>query len=344
MGTALYYSPRHQDHQVPGHPEAPSRVTTAWARLEQHGLGLDLAREEPEPVNLADLERVHTAAHIRHIRSLAAAGGGWIDADTFVTPASYDAALVAAGGAVEACAAVLAGRYQNAFVLLRPPGHHALADRAMGFCLFNNVAVAAAWALAAGGAERVLIVDLDVHHGNGTQEIFYERADVCYFSVHQYPLYPGTGRLNETGAGMGAGYTVNLPLPPGSGDAVYTRAFDAVLTPLAWRYRPDLILVSAGYDAYWRDPLADMRLTVDGYAVLLERLRALAADLCGGRLVVVLEGGYHLEGLAAAVVASCQVLAGLPPLTDPFGRPPATDIPPAATQVLAAARELHGLR
>ena len=344
MGTGLYYSARYLEHGAAGHPESPARLEVAWAELQRHGLLDHVALIEPGPAELADVERVHAAGHVRLVRALAAEGGGWVDGDTLVSPGSYDAALRAAGAAVEGCAAVLSGRQQNAFALVRPPGHHALPDRAMGFCLFNNVAVAAASALAVGGADRVLVVDFDVHHGNGTQDIFYDRADLCLFSTHQHPLYPGTGRLSETGAGAGAGCTANLPLPPGCGDAVYARVFDEVLAPLARRCRPDLILVSAGYDAHWSDPLAGMRLTVDGYVALMERLRDLAAELCGGRLVAVLEGGYNLDAVAAAVVASCQVLAGQPPVAEPLGPPPAARAPQAADSVLAAAREIHHLQ
>jgi len=343
MSTGLYYSPRYLEHAAPGHPESPERLQAARAQLERHGVLRDVALKEPEPVDPAEVERVHGAGQIRAIRALAADGGGWVDGDTFVAPASYDAALRAAGAAVEACGAVLAGRQENAFALVRPPGHHAMANRSMGFCLFNNVAIAAAWALAAGGVERVLVVDFDVHHGNGTQDIFYERADVCFLSTHQWPLYPGTGRVQEAGVGAGQGYTLNLPLPARCDDGVYVRAFDEVLAPLARRYRPELILVSAGYDAHWRDPLASMRLTVEGYVALVERLRALAAELCGGRLVLVLEGGYNLEAVGAAVVATCQVLAGLPPIGDPTGKPVGVVAPPEADAVLAAARSAHGL-
>jgi acetoin utilization deacetylase AcuC-like enzyme len=343
MATGLYYSPLYLQHVAPGHPESPARLVTAWAQLQRYGLLNDVIVAEPPPADLEDLERVHTPLHVRTVRAIAEDGGGWIDGDTFVAAASYDAARLAAGAAIAGCDAVLSGRQENAFALVRPPGHHALPDRAMGFCLFNNVAVAAAWARARGGAERVLIVDFDVHHGNGTQDTFYDRADVVLFSTHQFPLYPGTGRLAETGAGAGTGYSVNLPLPPGCGDAVYARAFDEVLAPLARRWRPDLILVSAGYDAHWSDPLANMRLTVDGYVGLVERLCALARELCDGRLVALLEGGYNLGAVAASVVATCQVLSGQAPIGDPLGAPPSAPPPSAADQVLAAARELHGI-
>jgi acetoin utilization deacetylase AcuC-like enzyme len=343
MATGLYYSPRYLLHEAPGHPESPARLETAWQQLQCYGLLSDMALTEPSPADLADLERVHTARHIKAVRALAADGGGWIDGDTFVAAASYDAALLAAGAAVDACRAVLAGRQQSAFALVRPPGHHALPDRAMGFCLFNNVAVAAAWAVEQGGAQRVLIVDFDVHHGNGTQGIFDERGDICFLSTHQFPLYPGTGRVGEMGMGDGAGTKVNVPLPPGCGDGTYLDAFDQILVPLARRWQPDLILVSAGFDAHWTDPLANMRLTVEGYVGLVERLQALAAELCGGRLVALLEGGYSLGAVAASVVATCQLLSGQAPIGDPLGAPPAFEPPRTADQVIAAVRTLHHL-
>jgi acetoin utilization deacetylase AcuC-like enzyme len=338
MTTALYYSDAYLGHGIPSHPESPARVAAVWDGLRQHGVLAAAGLHAPPAADPGDLERIHTPVHIRTVQALAGAGGGWMDGDTLVTPGSYEAATLAAGAALDATARVLRGEVANAFALVRPPGHHALPDRAMGFCLFNNVAVAAAWALAAGGAERVLVVDFDVHHGNGTQDAFYERADVVFFSVHQFPLYPGTGRVQETGSGAGAGATCNVPLPPGSGNAAYLRAFDEVLAPLAQRTRPDLILVSAGYDAHWRDPLAQMRLTIDGYVALVERLRDLAADLCGGRLVLVLEGGYALDALAAAAVVTCEVLLGQPPSAALREAAAVEADPPRADAVLASAR------
>lgn len=336
--TALYYSPRFLLHEAPGHPETPARLSAAWAGLERQGLLLDLPVVAPVPADLADIEQLHSAPYIRTVRAIAQDGGGWMDGDTYVNPASFDAAQLAVGAARDATMAVLGGHHENALVLVRPPGHHAVRDHAMGFCLFNNVALAANWAVTAGGARRALIVDFDVHHGNGTQDLFYERADVCFFSVHQFPLYPGSGRLQETGRGAGEGTTANLPLPPGCGDTEYLRGFDEVLAPLARRWQPDVILVSAGYDGHWRDPLANMQLTVDGYVALMERLRALAAELCGKRLVTVLEGGYNLDAVAAAVVATAQTLSNQPPVSDPYGQPQGHRPPPLAEEVLQAAR------
>jgi acetoin utilization deacetylase AcuC-like enzyme len=290
------------------------------------------------------LELIHSASHVVAMRELMARGGGRIDADTVVSSSSWEAALRAAGAAVEAVDAVAAGRLDNAFCLVRPPGHHATPDRAMGFCVFNNVAIAAQWLLANGRARRVAILDYDVHHGNGTQDAFYSRADVLYVSTHQYPLYPGTGHWRETGAGEGDGYTLNVSVPPGSGDVVYAAALESIVEPVVRRYRPDFILVSLGFDAFWADPLASLRLSIGGaYAPLIASACTLADELCSGCIVVALEGGYVLEALAHGTDASCRLLLGEQPESDPLGPPPeqlsVADIDP----LLRAIRDLHGL-
>jgi acetoin utilization deacetylase AcuC-like enzyme len=230
--------------------------------------------------------------------------------------------LVAAGGLVDAVEAVLNGRMDNAFAMVRPPGHHALTSRGMGFCLFNNVAVAARYALEEKGLERILIVDFDVHHGNGTQDSFYEESSVLYFSTHQYPYYPGTGHWREIGKGEGQGYTANVPLPGGVGDEGFQLIFDELLYPLAERYQPQLILVSAGYDSHWDDPLAMMGLTITGYANLARTLKAMADDFCGGKIAFTLEGGYHLEVLSHSILNALKVLLGDEDIVDPLGPSP----------------------
>jgi acetoin utilization deacetylase AcuC-like enzyme len=254
------------------------------------------------------------------MRALTARGGGSIDPDTVVSADSLEAAQRGVGGLVEAVEAVSAGRLDNALCLARPPGHHATPDRAMGFCMFNNVAIAAAWLLREGRARRVAILDYDVHHGNGTQDAFYERSDVLYISTHQVPLFPGTGHWRDTGLDAGVGYTLNVSLPPGCGDLVYARALDQIVEPAVRRYAPDFVLVSLGFDAYWGDPLASLRLSIGGaYVSLLRSAVQLAAELCGGRLVVGLEGGYVLEALAHGSDAVCRLLLGDEPLPDPLG-------------------------
>jgi acetoin utilization deacetylase AcuC-like enzyme len=301
--TRLYFDDRMLAHDPGrGHPERPDRLRAIRAALE----GAPGEWVVPAPAAREDLLRVHDAAHVDRIEALRGRVAG-LDPDTATSPGSVEAALLAAGAAVQAVDA--GGR---AFALVRPPGHHAEPDRAMGFCLFNNVAVAAAHALAT-GRERVLVVDWDVHHGNGTQDAFYDRDDVLFFSTHRFPFYPGTGGAREHGRGPGEGYTVDVPLPPGLGDGDYARVFSEVLLPIADDFRPDLVLVSAGFDAHRDDPLGGMALTEEGFATLCGVVADIADRHAGGRLVLVLEGGYDLRGLARGVRACADVLGGAAP-------------------------------
>jgi acetoin utilization deacetylase AcuC-like enzyme len=319
MTTAYLYSPVFLEHQEYGHPESPKRLTAIWDTLTETDLAPRLTALEPITATDAQLEAVHTRDHITRVKNLIARGGGHFDADTYANAHSLDAALLAAGAVVRAVDAVMSGEVDNAFALVRPPGHHATRTRAMGFCLFNNIAVAAQHTLDAHKLERVLIVDYDVHHGNGTQDVFYRSSRVLYFSTHQYPHYPGTGDWREIGEGEGAGFTVNVPLPPCVGDAGYQRIFDDLLFPVAERFRPQLILASVGYDAHWSDPLAAENLTIAGYGTLARTLGALAHALCDGRLVYTLEGGYNLPALAHGVAATFHALLGDADIPDPLG-------------------------
>ena len=296
---------------------------------------------EPRPATNEELGRVHVVEHIALVQRVAQAGGGNLDSDTYVSPRSFDAALVAAGGLVRAVEAVLAGEVENGFALVRPPGHHATPTRSMGFCLFNNVAVAARAALASGRAERILIVDFDVHHGNGTQDVFASDPAVFYISTHQYPYYPGTGHWSERGSGAGEGSVLDVPLPPGVGDAGYARVFAELVEPLAERFQPDLILVSAGYDAHWNDPLAQMNLSLSGYAWLGRDLVSMAEQLCEGRIVFALEGGYQLDVLACGVLNAFYAMLRVDTIADPFGPSPYPERP--VDDLIVRLRELHGL-
>lgn len=277
------------------------------------------------------------------VAELARQGGGWIDSDTYVVVGSYEAALRAAGGAVQATSDVVLGKETNAMVLVRPPGHHATRNRSMGFCLFNSIAIAAQWAIDELGIRRVAIVDVDVHHGNGTQDIFYDRSDVLYCSLHQYPHYPGTGALTECGAETGLGTTVNVPLMPGCGDQSYAAATARVVLPSIERFAPELVLVSLGFDAHWADPMADMQLSLAGYSVVLSQVLAAASRVCAGRAVFLLEGGYDVDVLSGGVVNAAALLAGASLPTDPLGPSPKGPEPYESGQVVDAACRLHGL-
>jgi acetoin utilization deacetylase AcuC-like enzyme len=270
-------------------------------------------------------------------------GGGDATPDTYVSPRTYDAAVLAAGATVNATLAVLNRECDNAFCLVRPPGHHARPAAAMGFCIFNNIALAARVAMSERGLQRILIVDIDVHHGNGTQESFYNDPRVLYFSTHEYPLFPGTGHWRETGEGAGAGYTINVPLPAQVGDEGYRLITEHLLLPAAWRFQPELLLVSVGFDAHWTDELAWMSLTLRGYSRLVRSLVSLAGELCTGKVVFVLEGGYNLDVLANGVLNTFHALLGDPADSevDPFGPAPGKE--PMILDYICKLRELHGL-
>jgi acetoin utilization deacetylase AcuC-like enzyme len=295
-------------HDHPGHPERAARLRAITERLAVDPVLRGLPASPAPDADPELLRAVHSDRHILTVERAAHSGGGWLDGDTYCTARSYDVALRAAGAAMRATELVMAGDARSAFGLVRPPGHHATPDQAMGFCLFNNAAIAARAAQRVHGVEKVAIVDIDVHHGNGTQDVFYEDPSVLYCSLHQWPLYPGTGMVSETGAGRGEGTTVNVPLPPGTDGASWLDAFESHVVPALRRHRPDLIVVSAGYDAHEADPLAELRLSTDTYARAAARLATLAGELCEGRMVWVLEGGYDLDALAASVGASLQAL------------------------------------
>ena len=297
----------------PGHPERPERaeaMDVIAARWRERGIEV----VAPSPATRDQLLRVHDAEYLRRISETAGRAVA-LDPDTYTSPESYEIALLAAGAAVDAVERVWTASHSSAFALVRPPGHHAERDRAMGFCLFNNIAVAAAHARSL-GANRVAIVDYDVHHGNGTQQTFERDPSVLYVSTHQYPFYPGTGAADEIGDGQGAGATVNLPLEVGATDDDYRLVFEEVIVPVLRQFRPDLLLVSAGFDAHERDPLAGMRVTTAGFGAMTQTLRRVAEECCRGRLALVTEGGYDLRALAASLDASVQALAS-PSSTDP---------------------------
>jgi acetoin utilization deacetylase AcuC-like enzyme len=306
---AVYVShPSSLRHETGPHPENAGRLLAIEEAL-RGAPGLELERVEAPAASREQLERVHRSEHVEAIEALSARGGGMIDADTVASADSWDAALHAAGGAASAAHGLLANGRGVAFCGLRPPGHHAERARAMGFCLFNNVAVAAAEALASGAAERVLILDWDVHHGNGTEDIFAASGQVLYASIHQWPLYPGTGPAEYEGEGEGEGFTLNLPVPPGSGSEEFVALVQHVVVPVARAYEPGLIAISAGYDAHRDDPLASCAVETAAYADMSASIRRVAEEL-GAPVLVCLEGGYAPAALAASVVATIAALDG----------------------------------
>jgi acetoin utilization deacetylase AcuC-like enzyme len=340
MATGLVYDPRFLQHDQPGHVECRERLEATMEVLGQRGLRELLDDVPASPIPLEYLESVHHEPYIRRVREIAEKGGGNLDPDTYLNSHSYDVALLAAGGLVNLVDAVFEGQLDRGFALVRPPGHHALPGRGMGFCLFNNVAVAARYMLDHRGLSRVLIADFDLHHGNGTQEIFYATDQVLYFSTHQYPYYPGTGHWSEIGEGKGEGFSVNVPLPAGVGDYGYGRVFDEVLYPLAERYQPEFVLVSAGYDAHWADPLGMMSLSTTGFGYLTSVLKELADELCEGRLVLTLEGGYDLQALSNSVAATLQTLLGAK-AEDPLG--PSTRGEASVDDIIVHVKGVHRL-
>ncbi len=314
-------------HETRPHPEQPPRITAIEQELSARDW-LGFERVISPAVDRAVLAAVHPEVYIASIEQASAHGGGYLDADTVVSPHSFEAALHAAGGAVRMVDMLLDGAAPSGFSAHRPPGHHALPSRAMGFCLFNNIAVAAQYALDARGLERVMIVDWDVHHGNGTNDIFHATDRVLFVSNHQSPLYPGTGPASDVGSGDGRGFTVNLPVRPGADDAMFCSLVDHVVIPLAEAFSPQLVLVSAGYDGHRDDPLAACQLTEDGFAAMTRSIRGVSESL-GVPVGCVLEGGYALGALARSVAATLAALNG-PLSTD--GSVARAEVPPAARQ------------
>lgn len=357
MTTALIYDPIFLEHLTPDtHPEQPERlrrvieVLEALNWMEREGL-VHLA---PRAASVDELALIHTPAYIQRVQHAAERVARleeesgrktrFFATDTYVSEKSYEAAIYAAGAPLTAIDAVLQGTVDNAYCLVRPPGHHALADNAMGFCLFNNVAIAARYAIEKHGLERVMIIDYDVHHGNGTQDAFYADPRVLYFSTHQAPFYPGTGLSDERGSGAALGTTVNVPLPATTDFAPYEAVFRQVMAPLADRFDPQLILVSAGFDAHWSDPLGQMYLSTAAFAKLNEIILKLAQTLCAGRLVMVQEGGYNTEAMAACAATCINQLLGDDAAVDSLGQAPDKEFSLNLDVLVGELRRIHNLK
>ncbi len=305
----LYYPEGHEDHFAAGHPERPERVESIRRKLTKAGMWEKFP--QVKPISLAEdvIHGIHTPLYLKKLEDMSRQSG-WFDSDTYTKPASWKLANLAAGGGAATASAVWNGGAKRGFALTRPPGHHATSNRAMGFCLLNNVALAAEYLLSQEGAQRLAIVDLDLHHGNGTQDIFYQRGDVLYISTHQSPLYPGTGSLNETGKGMGAGMNVNLPLPPYSGDEAFRAVMHQCILPMLDRNRPEILLISVGFDVHWRDPLGQLLLSTQVYGEILGHICQWADQNCSGKVAIFLEGGYDLDAAASCGLATIDALLG----------------------------------
>ena len=324
MTTAVFRTTSHTHHDEPRHVEQAARLFAVEQALEASGLMVLAQVAVARPAHERDIRAVHAPRVIETLQYISLEGEAWIDNDTYVMMGSWDAAQQSAGAAVDVVDAVVNGQATNAFALTRPPGHHATPRRSMGFCLLNNVAIAARYATNVLGLERVAIVDYDVHHGNGTQDTFYADNRVLFCSSHGAPLYPGSGDADEIGSGPGYGTTLNAPMPYNVGDSGYTTLYREVMIPALRRFQPQLILVSAGFDAHWDDPIGPHALTINGFSALTQMLRDAADELCDGRLALVMEGGYSLRALAAGASAALGVLLGLPQ-PDSLGPAPTTE-------------------
>ncbi len=341
MTTAYITDIRFAPHTLAGHNENASRLTAIHETLDMHGITARMQSLHPQAVTNEQILAVHTPDYLKLLAWTATQKGIMLGSDTYVLPPSFEIAKLSAGSAVRGVEAVLNQEADNALVAARPPGHHAIADMGMGFCLLANVAIAVRHAQNAFGLKKILIVDYDVHHGNGTQDIFYQDPDVLFISTHQYPWYPGTGAASDIGAGDGAGATVNIPLQAGVGDNGFAQIFDQVVWPAARRFEPELIVVSVGFDAHWDDPLGQIQLTLPGYVHLSQELVKMAGELCQGKIVFVLEGGYNLVSLSHGVLNVAKALLGDSDFIDPLGNAPKSE--PDITTLLEKLKRIHSL-
>ena len=333
----------YQKHDTNDHVEGKDRLTAIDEILVKTGLKEQLELIQPRPATIDEIATIHDRSYLQELKKEIDSGGGWLDPDTYVSSGSWEAALYAAGGVMNAVDSVLTGKHSSAFALVRPPGHHAVRMHQMGFCLFNNVAIAARYALRNYDIKRVMIIDFDVHHGNGTQEAFYTDGHVLYCSTHEYPWFPFTGLADETGEGEGKGCILNIPMEASTGDADFLRAYNEVIMPAGRRYHPDLVMVSAGYDAHWKDSMSNINLTTTGYARITQIIQSIAAECCGGKTVYTLEGGYHRPALAFSVAATFEIMLGHDEIFDPFGQPPTITTPVDFDGYIAMLRQIHNL-
>lgn len=341
LPTGYVYDPIFLKHTQYGHPESARRLKAIMQELESSGLLALLQQVPSRAATVEELAYIHPVQYVERIKAISEAGGGYLDPDTYTTSDTYEAAAVAAGSLIDLTLAVLDGKLKNGFAFVRPPGHHALPNRGMGFCIFNNVAIAARAAQQQRGIKRIAIVDFDVHHGNGTQAVFEEDPSVLYSSSHQYPYYPGTGSVQEIGYEEGKGTIINFPLPSGTGDESFQAIYNEVLIPAMRRFKPQLIIVSAGYDNHWEDLLASLGLSLKGQAWISQTLVKLAEELCEGKIVFALEGGYNLNVLEKGVANSVKALLGRDDFVDPIGKSPRRE--PDLTGYLEEVKKIHNI-
>jgi acetoin utilization deacetylase AcuC-like enzyme len=308
--TGLVYSPVYLKHDTGSHPECPARLTAIINSIKKYEIKNHLTNLTPTPATFEQIALIHDKKYVHNVKEACETGITSLDADTVISSDSYEAALLAAGAVITGVDAIFEGKTNNVFCAVRPPGHHAERDRAMGFCLFNNIAIGAKYAQKRYGIKKVFIVDWDIHHGNGTQNSFYDDPTVYYISTHQEYMFPGTGRSDETGNGDGKGFTMNFPLPSGQGDKEYISLFKKRIYPEIINYKPDLIMISAGFDTHMADPLGGMNISSEGFGKLTNIICEAADEVCKGRIVSILEGGYNLEALGESVVFHLKSLMG----------------------------------
>ncbi len=340
--TALFYDPIFLEHDTGfGHPERAERLTSVLAALHENALTDILDMRGPLPAAISDIELVHPRGYIEGVKRIAESGGGYLDMDTALSSRTYDAALKAAGASVQAVDGIFMGDFDNAFCLVRPPGHHAEPSKGMGFCIFNNIAIACRYAMREYEVERVMVIDWDAHHGNGVQDTFYEDPRLLYVSFHQYPHYPGSGGSGEVGRSEGTGYTVNFPFPAGTGEEAFLAAMEQVVIPIARAYEPQMVAIAAGYDGHYADPLCSLRLTGMSFFKIASLVQEIAQEHAGGRLLATLEGGYGLAGIAGAVSNTLCSFLGKDPVVDDSAEGPGGTRHERAMAVLAETGQNH---
>jgi len=343
MGTQTGYvfDPVFLEHTNEGHIESAGRLKAIMNELDTSGLLSGLVHIPSKTATIGELLLVHSETLVEQIKEYSEQGIEFLDADTYLTRRSFEAASVAAGSSSKLCLAVIDGTLRNGFAIIRPPGHHATISKSMGFCIFNNIAVSAKVAQKERGIERIAIIDTDVHHGNGTQAIFETDQDVLFISTHQYPFYPGTGSLIQTGKGKAKGTKINIPLSERTGDKSFEILYYEIIIPALKRFRPELILVSAGFDAHWKDPLAQLGLSLAGYSGISEKLITFASEYCDGKIVFFLEGGYNLQVLGTGVVNVLKILSGRTDIIDPLGTSPFAE--PDISDLIVKLKKIHSL-